>query len=200
MPQDIKAVSYCIGMSVADSLAQQDLDGIDPQVLAEAVSDVFAGKTLKYSPDSANQIIQQYLQEVTASKFEVYKAEGEDFLKENAAKPGVTTTDSGLQYEVVAAGNGPKPKASDTVQVHYHGTLIDGTVFDSSIARGIPATFGVHQVIKGWTEALQLMPVGSKYRLYIPQDLAYGAHPHPGGAIKPYMALIFDVELLAIQD
>lgn len=187
-------------MSVADSLAQQDLDGIDPQVLAEAVSDVFAGKTLKYSPDSANQIIQQYLQEVTASKFEVYKAEGEDFLKENAAKPGVTTTDSGLQYEVVAAGNGPKPKASDTVQVHYHGTLIDGTVFDSSIARGIPATFGVHQVIKGWTEALQLMPVGSKYRLYIPQDLAYGAHPHPGGAIKPYMALIFDVELLAIQD
>ena len=200
MSQDIQAVSYCIGLSVADSLLQQDLGGIDPTVMAEAISDVFQGKTMKYSPDQANEIIQKYIQEITTSKFEVYKNEGEDFLAENAKKEGITTTDSGLQYEVIEQGTGAKPKNTDTVNVHYHGTLIDGTVFDSSITRGIPATFGVHQVIKGWTEALQLMPVGSKYRLYIPQDLAYGAHPHPGGAIKPFMALVFDVELLGIEN
>jgi FKBP-type peptidyl-prolyl cis-trans isomerase len=112
----------------------------------------------------------------------------------------VKTTSSGLQYEVIEEGTGAKPSATDTVKVHYHGTLTDGTVFDSSVQRGLPATFGVHQVIKGWTEALQLMSVGSKYRLYIPQELAYGAHPHPGGAIKPFMALVFDVELIAIEN
>lgn len=200
MSQDIKAVSYCIGLSVADSLMQQDLGGIDVQEMAAAITDVFKGNTMKYSPEQANQIIQGYLQQVSESKYEVYKKEGDEFLAQNAKKEGVVSTPSGLQYEVIESGSGNKPKATDTVQVHYHGTLIDGTVFDSSITRGIPATFGVHQVIKGWTEALQLMPVGSKYRLYIPQDLAYGAHPHPGGAIKPFMALIFDVELIAIEN
>jgi FKBP-type peptidyl-prolyl cis-trans isomerase FklB len=199
MSQDIYAVSYCIGLSVADSLMQQELGGINPTVMAEAITAVFNGETSKYTPEEANGIIQAYLQDVTASKFEVYKAEGEAFLAENAKKEGVQTTASGLQYEIIEAGNGAKPVATDTVKVHYHGTLIDGTVFDSSVSRGMPATFGVHQVIKGWTEALQLMPVGSKYRLYIPQDLAYGAQPHPGGAIKPFMALIFDVELISIE-
>lgn len=200
MSQDIQAVSYCIGLSVADSLIQQDLGGIDPTVMAEAIADVFKGNAMKYSPEQANQIIQEYIQGISASKFEVYLKEGEAFLAENAKKEGVHTTASGLQYEVIEEGTGNKPSASDTVQVHYHGTLTDGTVFDSSITRGLPATFGVHQVIRGWTEALQLMPVGSKYRLYIPHDLAYGANPHPGGAIKPYMALIFDVELIAIEN
>ena len=199
MSQDINAVSYCIGLSVADSLMQQELGGINPTVMAEAIAAVFNGETSKYTPEEANGIIQAYLQDVTASKFDVYKAEGEAFLAENAKKEGVQTTASGLQYEIIEAGNGAKPVATDTVKVHYHGTLIDGTVFDSSVSRGMPATFGVHQVIKGWTEALQLMPVGSKYRLYIPQDLAYGAQPHPGGAIKPFMALIFDVELISIE-
>lgn len=199
MSQDINAVSYCIGLSVADSLMQQELGGINPTVMAEAIAAVFNGETSKYTPEEANGIIQAYLQDVTASKFEVYKAEGEAFLAENAKKEGVQTTASGLQYEIIEAGNGAKPVATDTVKVHYHGTLIDGTVFDSSVSRGMPATFGVHQVIKGWTEALQLMPVGSKYRLYIPQDLAYGAQPHPGGTIKPFMALIFDVELISIE-
>lgn len=199
MSQDINAVSYCIGLSVADSLMQQELGGINPTIMAEAIAAVFNGEMSKYSPEEANEIIQTYLQNVTASKFEVYKAEGEAFLAENAKKEGVHSTESGLQYEIIEAGNGAKPVATDTVKVHYHGTLIDGTVFDSSVTRGMPATFGVHQVIKGWTEALQLMPVGSKYRLYIPQDLAYGAQPHPGGAIKPFMALIFDVELISIE-
>ncbi len=200
MSQDIKAVSYCIGLSVADSLMQQDLKGIDPQTMSQAIADVFEGKTVQYSPEQANEIIQGYIQSLAESKFEAVKTDGEAFLAQNKTKAGVHTTESGLQYEVISEGTGVKPSANDTVQVHYHGTLIDGTVFDSSVERGLPATFGVHQVIKGWTEALQLMPVGSKYKLYIPQDLAYGAHPHPGGAIKPFEALIFDVELIAIQN
>jgi FKBP-type peptidyl-prolyl cis-trans isomerase FklB len=199
MTEEINAVSYCVGMSIAGSLMQQDLETINPVVLAEAISEAFAGKEPKYGPEEANAIIQRYLQRVGEDKFAAIKEEGEQFLAENKQKTGVLTTTSGLQYEVITEGSGEKPNATDTVDVHYHGTLIDGSVFDSSIERGTPATFGVHQVIKGWTEALQLMPVGSKYRLYIPQDLAYGANPHPGGPIKPYMTLIFDVELLAIQ-
>jgi FKBP-type peptidyl-prolyl cis-trans isomerase len=198
MSEELKAVSYCVGMSIADSLLQQELEGLSTEVLAEAINDIFSGKTAKYSPNEANEIIQNYLNAVGEKKFAAIKEEGEAFLAENKNKAGITTTTSGLQFEVVEEGNGQKPAATNTVKVHYHGTLIDGTVFDSSISRGEPATFGVHQVIPGWTEALQLMSVGSKYRLYIPQELAYGAHPHPGGAIKPFMALIFDVELLDI--
>jgi FKBP-type peptidyl-prolyl cis-trans isomerase len=198
MTEEIKAVSYCVGMSIAGSLKQQDLEGIDPEVMAKAIRDVFEGKQLNYQPEQANEIIQDYLAKATVSKFETIKNEGEAFLASNATREGVTTTSSGLQYEVITEGQGEKPGATDNVTVHYHGTLIDGVVFDSSIDRGQPTTFGVHQVIPGWTEALQLMSVGSKYRLYIPQELAYGANPHPGGAIKPYSALIFDVELLNI--
>jgi FKBP-type peptidyl-prolyl cis-trans isomerase FklB len=198
MSEEIKAVSYCVGMSIAGSLMQQDLEGIDADVMAQAIRDVFEGKELNYQPEQANDIIQEYLAKSSMVKFEAIKKEGEDFLEKNAGKEGVHTTASGLQYEVMNEGNGPKPGSTDNVTVHYHGTLIDGAVFDSSVERGQPATFGVHQVIAGWTEALQLMSVGSKYRLYIPQELAYGANPHPGGAIKPYSALIFDVELLSI--
>ena len=198
MTEEIKAVSYCVGMSIAESLKQQDLDKITPEVLAEAVKDVFAGTEPKYSPNEANSIIQSYINTMNESKFGAVKEEGEAFLAENAKKEGVKTTATGLQYEVVTEGEGKKPAATDNVKVHYHGTLIDGTVFDSSVQRGEPATFGVHQVIPGWTEALQLMSAGSKYRLYIPQSLAYGANPQPGGPIKPYTTLIFDVELLEV--
>jgi FKBP-type peptidyl-prolyl cis-trans isomerase FklB len=198
MTEDIKAVSYCVGMSIAGSLMQQDLDGISPEVLAEAIADAFAGKEPLYTPEMANTIIQNYLQSAGEAKFGQNKEAGEAFLNENKAKTGIHTTASGLQYEILTEGSGNKPAATDSVTVHYHGTLIDGTVFDSSVMRGQPATFGVHQVIPGWTEALQLMNTGAKFRLYIPQELAYGAHPHPGGPIKPYSALIFDVELLEI--
>lgn len=198
MTEDIKAISYCVGMSIAGSLMQQDLDGISPEVLAEAIADAFAGKEPLYTPEMANTIIQNYLQSAGEAKFGQNKEAGEAFLNENKLKTGIHTTASGLQYEILTEGNGNKPAATDSVTVHYHGTLIDGTVFDSSVMRGQPATFGVHQVIPGWTEALQLMNTGAKFRLYIPQELAYGAHPHPGGPIKPYSALIFDVELLEI--
>jgi FKBP-type peptidyl-prolyl cis-trans isomerase FklB len=198
MTDEIKAVSYCVGMSIAGSLMQQDLEGIYPEIMAEAIADAFAGKEPKYTPEMANTIIQSYLQNAGEAKFAQNKEAGEAFLAENKLKSGIQVTATGLQYEVLTEGSGPKPGGSDSVTVHYHGTLIDGTVFDSSVHRGQPATFGVHQVIPGWTEALQLMNVGSKFRLYIPQELAYGAHPHPGGPIKPFSALIFDVELIAI--
>lgn len=198
MTEDINAVSYCVGMSIAGSLLDQNLGSIDPKILAQAVSDAFEGKEPLYTPDQANMMIQQFLQIQGEKMFEQNKQEGEDFLAQNKSRNEVKTTTTGLQFEVLEEGNGQKPAGTDTVSVHYHGTLIDGTVFDSSVKRGQPATFGVHQVIPGWTEALQLMSVGSKYRLYIPQELAYGANPHPGGPIKPYSALIFDVELLEI--
>ena len=199
MSQEIEAVSYCVGMSLGGSLLQQNLEGLSPETIAEAISDAFQGKQMKYTPDEANAIIQKYLTGISEQKFGKNKEAGEAFLNENAKKEGVKVTESGLQYEVIEAGEGETPSPTSQVTVHYHGTLIDGTVFDSSKERGEPATFGVNQVIKGWTEALQLMPKGSKYRLYIPEHLAYGASPHPGGPIEPHMALIFDVELLEMN-
>ena len=198
MSDDLKSVSYCVGMSIAGSLIEQNLESIDPDMLVQAIRDAFEGREPLYSPDEANSIIQQYLQQKSEGLYAQNKAAGEEFLHLNRMRDEVCITPSGLQYEVIEEGSGPKPGPTDTVSVHYNGTLIDGTVFDSSVRRGQPATFGVNQVIPGWTEALQLMHVGSKYRLYIPQQLAYGANPHPGGPIQPYSALIFDVELLEI--
>jgi len=133
------------------------------------------------------------------TEFGDYKKEGEKFLAENKTKPGVKTTATGLQYVVLKQGKGDAPKVSSRVKVHYHGTLTDGTVFDSSVDRGEPTEFGVGQVIKGWTEGLQLMNPGAKYKFFIPQDLGYGATPRPGGKIKPFATLIFEVELLEVK-
>lgn len=195
MNNELEAVGYCVGMSIGGSLVEQSLTEISMDTFMEGIEDVFLGKNLKYTPEQANQIIQQYLQKANQVKFEKNKLDGEQFLAENFKKEGIQTTLSGLQYQVVKEGNGPHPEATSQVTVHYEGTLIDGTVFDSSIKRGTPATFGVNQVIPGWTEALQMMNKGSKYKLFIPQDLAYGANA-PRGLIQPYMALIFDVELI----
>lgn len=199
MSQELEAVSYCVGMSLGESLKQQNLESLSAEVIAAAIQDTFSGSELKYTPEEANAIIQNFLIAEGEKKYAANKEAGEQFLAENAKKDGVSVTESGLQYEVLEAGDGERPTPASTVTVHYHGTLTDGTVFDSSVSRGEPATFGVTQVIKGWTEALQLMPKGSKYRLYIPQDLAYGAQPHPGGPIEPYMALVFDVELIDVN-
>ena len=194
-----KDVAYCVGMSIGESLASQDLGTLDAMEVAEGIKAIFEKQAPKFSPEQANFIIQNYVNKLSAEKYAVNKEEGVKFLAENAKRPEIKTTASGMQYEVLKEGDGKRPAATDTVEVHYHGTLIDGTVFDISVQRNQTAKFGVHQVIKGWTEALQLMSEGSKFRLYIPEELAYGANPHPGGAIKPHMALIFDVELIKVQ-
>ncbi len=199
MSSNLFNVSYAVGLNIAESLKSQQLDELDTTAIAKAINDFFSGKEILMDPETANNYINQFLQEKSMAAYEANKVNGEQFLATNGQRPEVVTTASGLQYEVLTEGNGSAPSATDTVTVHYHGTLTDGTVFDSSITRGTPASFGVHQVIPGWTEALQLMNVGAKYRLYIPQELAYGAHPHPGGPIQPFSALVFDVELLDIK-
>ena len=192
-------VSYAVGMSIAESLKSQKLDKLDLNMLKNGIEDVFENNTFKVNPSEANELIKSYMDEANNAAYGEIKQKGIDYLKENQKRSEIKTTESGLQYEILTEAEGARPSSTDNVTVHYHGTLIDGTVFDSSLERGTPASFGVHQVIPGWTEALQLMNVGSKYRLHIPQELAYGANPHPGGPIEPFSALIFDVELLSIQ-
>ncbi len=199
MEQVRKDASYSVGMSIGQSLQGQNLDQIDLDTFIEGIKAIFNNDTLRYTPEEANTKITTYINAMNETRYAENKKAGQEFLAANGAKDGVTTLPSGLQYEVIEEGNGQKPEATSQVTVHYHGTLPDGTVFDSSVSRGEPATFGVNQVIKGWTEALQLMPTGAKWKLYIPENLAYGANPHPGGPIKPYMALIFDVELISVN-
>ena len=199
MDQIKKDASYSVGMSIGQSLQGQNLDQIDLDQFVEGIQAIFKNETLRFNPQEANEKITTYINAMNEERFGQFKADGEAFLEENAKREEVSVLPSGLQYEIIEDGNGIKPSGTDQVTVHYHGTLTDGTVFDSSVNRGTPASFGVNQVIKGWTEALQLMPVGAKWKLFIPENLAYGANPHPGGPIKPYMALIFDVELIAIN-
>lgn len=201
---ELESLSYALGLSMGNNFKSSGIEEMNIKEFAEGVAAVFEGTQPKMSYDEAKNVIREFFtaleekQNAAAAKMgEVNKAAGEAFLAENAKRPEVKTTESGLQYEVINEGNGDKPAASDTVVVHYTGTLIDGTVFDSSVERGTPATFGVTQVIPGWVEALQLMQVGAKWRLYIPSDLAYGPRG-AGGAIGPNSTLIFDVELLQI--
>ena len=201
---ELEKLSYALGMSMGNNFKSSGIEDLNIKEFADGVSAVFEGAQPKMSYDEAKNVIRDFFMaleqkqnEAAAKMGEVNKAAGEAFLAENAKRAEVKTTESGLQYEVLAEGNGEKPAASDTVVVHYTGTLIDGTVFDSSVERGTPATFGVTQVIPGWVEALQLMQVGAKWRLYIPSDLAYGPRG-AGGAIGPNATLIFDVELLQI--
>ena len=204
-PNSMDTLSYSIGLRIASDMKRQGFKDLDGASLAKAIDDVFKGNQLAVSEADANKEIQQFFeakqkaQEAERMKqYESVKLEGEAFLQENKGRPEVVTLESGLQYEELQAGTGESPKASDNVTVHYKGTLLDGTVFDSSYKRGKPANFGVSQVIKGWTEALQLMKPGAKWKLYIPYDLAYGG----GGAgqqIQPYSMLIFEVELISIN-
>ena len=196
-------VSYMVGMDVGRSL-QQIKDELDLKVFMQAVEAVLQGQPTALSDEEALAVRQGFMQKLQAKQAadqqaaaEKNKAEGEAFLADNKKKPGVVTTESGLQYQVVTAGDGPKPAVTDTVKVHYVGTLLDGTQFDSSIERGQPAQFALNGVIPGWTEALQLMPVGSKYTLWIPSNLAYGDRGTPG-PIGPNSTLKFEVELLEI--
>jgi len=187
-------VSYSLGVLMGQNLKAQGFEGLDIDEMVKAMNEVLDGKTPLVDPQTANTVVQKYLQEKQASQFAAVKSEGEDFLAENGKKSGVTTTASGLQYEVINAGSGSKPTSSDKVKVHYHGTLLSGKVFDSSVERDSPATFGVTQVIQGWVEGLQLMPVGAKYRFYIPQHLAYGQR----GAPPRYHAAFFTLCLFIL--
>ena len=196
--QEMDSLSYSLGVLLGQNLQSQGFENIDEPSLTKGIHDMLAGNEPKVSMEEANTIIQQYMQKKQEAKFESNIAEGKAFLEANAQREEVTILPSGLQYEVLKEGNGSKPSATDKVTVHYHGMLIDGTVFDSSIERGQPATFGVNQVIKGWTEALQMMPEGSKWKLYIPSDLAYGPRG-AGPKIGPYATLIFEVELLKVN-
>lgn len=190
------SISYSFGVLLAKNLKSQGLEQLDAAQLAQGLNDALKG-TAKVDFNAAAQLVQTHMEGLAKKQFEGAILEGEKFCKENAQRAGVVTTASGLQYEVLTAGTGPKPSATDRVTVHYTGTLLDGTVFDSSVSRGEPATFGVTQVIQGWVEALQLMPVGSKWKLVIPYNLAYGERG-AGGDIGPYATLIFEVELLEI--
>ncbi len=197
--QNMDSLSYSLGILLAQNLKSQGFDELDEASLTTAINDVLKGNELKIEAEQANQFVQQYMQKKQQEQYESKIAAGERFLKENAQREEVTELPSGLQYEVLQEGSGPKPGPDDKVTVHYKGTLLDGTVFDSSIERGQPATFGVGQVIKGWTEGLQLMPQGSKWKLYIPYDLAYGSRG-AGQQIGPYSTLVFEVELLEVND
>lgn len=198
MKTQIDTVSYSLGVNIGTNLKSQGFGDVNLSTMLKAMEDVMGSKTLAINEEDANMHIQNYFSTLMEKKSGEEKKKGEDFLAENGKKAGVTTTASGLQYEVITMGDGAKPAATDKVTVHYHGTLIDGTVFDSSVERGQPATFPLNGVIAGWTEALQLMPVGSKFRIFLPSNLAYGERG-AGQMIGPNSTLIFEVELLSID-
>jgi FKBP-type peptidyl-prolyl cis-trans isomerase FklB len=202
--KEFDRLSYALGLSMGNNFRSSGINSLSTQDFADGVAAVFDGAQPKMSYDEAKAVIQQFFTELDAKQkaesakmAEVNAQAGKQFLEENAKRAEVTTTTTGLQYEVLTQGTGAKPASSDQVKVHYTGKLIDGTVFDSSVERGEPAVFGVTQVIPGWVEALQLMNAGSKWRLYIPSNLAYGQNG-AGNIIGPNATLIFDVELIEV--
>ena len=197
MSSTIDSVSYGLGVAIGNNLKGSGFDSLKIEILAQALTDVYAGNATMKQED-ADRIIQGFMMEKERAKGSENLNKGQAFLEENKSKPGVKVTASGLQYIVMKEGNGAKPGLNDKVTTHYHGTLTDGTVFDSSVERGQPASFPVSGVIPGWTEALQLMSVGSKWKLFLPSNLAYGERG-AGGKIGPNAVLVFEVELLSID-
>lgn len=198
-------LSYALGLGIGQQLAQMGAEQLSIDDFAQAIKDVVAGGQLKLDEAEAQVIVQEFFQKqeekqraAAAEMGKKAKEEGEKYLAENAKKEGVVTLPSGLQYLVIKEGNGKRPKATDKVKCHYEGMLVDGTLFDSSVQRGEPATFPLNQVIAGWTEGLQLMTEGSKYRFFIPYTLGYGERG-AGASIPPFAALVFDVELIEVQ-
>lgn len=197
-------VSYALGLGIGRQLTDMGAKDLNIDDFAQAIKDVLAGGEVKLSDSEAQTIVRTFFDEqekkqraAAAERFKENKTKGEEYLKANASKEGVVTLPSGLQYQVLTPGNGRKPKATDKVRCHYEGMLVDGTVFDSSVQRGEPAVFGLNQVIAGWTEGVQLMSEGAKYRFFIPYHLGYGERG-AGQSIPPYSALIFDVELINV--
>ena len=200
MKTGLDSFSYAVGVNIGTSMKEQGITSLNGSLMQKAIDDVLKSRQTALTMDQCNNTLQQKLQEFSQKKSSAQKAKGEAFLAANKTKPGVISLANGLQYEVLKVGetNGIKPTAADTVVVHYTGTLIDGTKFDASVDRGEPATFPVGGVIRGWTEILQLMTKGAKWKVAIPSDLAYGDRG-AGGAIAPGAALIFEIELLDIK-
>ena len=197
-------LSYALGIGIGSQLANMGAKELSIDDFAQAIKDVLSGADLKVDETEAQQLVQKFFQEqeekqqaVDTEANKAFRQVGEDFLSDNAQKEGVIVLPSGLQYQVLREGNGKQPKVTDRVKCHYEGTLIDGTKFDSSYDRGEPATFGLNQVIAGWTEGVQLMQEGAKYRFFIPYNLAYGERV-AGSSIPPFAALVFDVELIEV--
>jgi FKBP-type peptidyl-prolyl cis-trans isomerase FklB len=196
---DLDSVSYAIGIDIATNLKKSGFDEINADAIAKGFDDVFTDKILLIEPEAANRYVMDYFNKAREKKAETNLQEAEQFLAENKDKEGVMETESGLQYKILEEGSGPIPQLTDKVKVNYRGTLIDGQEFDASTEEN-PAQFRVNGVIKGWTEALQMMPVGSKWELYIHPDMAYGKNPRPGGLIEANDLLIFEIELLEIVE
>ncbi len=195
---EIDSVSYALGVNIGESIQQMQLNDLDFEMVKNGMTDAIDPEKLALiAGQNAQSILQNYFTKQQAKAGEGSIQEGQKFLTENSQREGVVSLESGLQYEIITSSEGAKPTLNDQVSTHYHGTLLDGTVFDSSVERGQPASFGVTQVIKGWTEALQLMSVGSKWKLYIPYDLAYGERG--SGPIPAYATLIFEIELISIN-
>ena len=194
---DFDKVSYSLGLSIASNLISSGVKTLNAEAFNDGLATVFEGRMPEINPDEANKILQNFFEGLQKEQGNAAKEAGNKFLEENKKQEGVITLPSGLQYKILKNGNGPKPKASDTVKCHYEGRLINGAIFDSSIRRGEPAEFPVRGGLAGWVEALQLMNTGSKWQLYIPSELAYGSHG-AGQSIGPNETLIFDVELLDI--
>lgn len=199
LENDFHKFSYAFGVVMTNNLKAVGFDSLPYNVIAVAIEDVMKGAE-KITVEEAMGIVQNKFQEMQEAEAKEKSAEGELFLAENAKKPEVVTTESGLQYEILKEGTGVIPQSTDQVNVHYTGMLIDGKIFDSSVERGEPANFSVTGVIQGWQEALQLMPVGSKWKVYVPQNLGYGPRGAGNGMIPPYAALIFEMELLSIEE
>jgi|SRR5688572_21142445 FKBP-type peptidyl-prolyl cis-trans isomerase len=194
-----KKASYGLGVIIGSNLKMQGGDSLDMQSLTIALADTYHAKPLKMDQEKSGAVVQQYMQQAMERKSAKLQEESKAFLENNKKAEGINVTPSGLQYKILTSGKGKAPLATDNVTVHYTGKLLDGTVFDSSVTRGEPASFAVNQVIPGWTEALQLMHEGDKWLLFIPSDLAYGPQGAGGGQIPPHSALIFEVELVKVN-
>jgi FKBP-type peptidyl-prolyl cis-trans isomerase FklB len=190
--------SYALGMSIGENFLEAGLDSVETDFLLKGINDMIKQREKLLAPEEAAMVIQEFIGKAEQRKSEVNREVEQKFFEQNKKREGIKTTETGLQYEIIEQGNGPKPTIVDQVTVHYHGTLIDGTVFDSSVDRSEPMTFPVTSVIPGMQEAILMMPVGSKWRLYVPSSLAYG-ETGAGGVIDPYAPLIFEVELIKIE-
>ncbi|MDO4790825.1 MAG: FKBP-type peptidyl-prolyl cis-trans isomerase [Porphyromonas sp.] len=191
-------ISYALGLSIGHNFTATGIKGLNTEEFLKGMDVALKGAPSTISIEEAQKLLNEYFQKLQEDKYTLNKEAGEEFLRINKEKAGVVTLPSGAQYQILTKGEGEQPKATDKVKCHYHGTLINGTVFDSSYQRGEPATFPLNGVIKGWTEVVQLMPVGSKWRVFLPYQLAYGEQG-AGQSIEPYSTLIFDIELLSIE-